>query len=191
VFAPDPGRLLSFGRDKRALVWDVAAGRVEKTIPVEHDQGITAAQYSGDGRLLVTASRDNSAWIVDAVRGVPLFRLWHKFPVTSVDFSPNGRILATASDKLYLWHTGSGTELAVLDAPKRYESAARFSPDGKTLLVWGGGAAHVFDVALLTSNDAASLRRSVCGKSGGITTFTPEDMRDPILGGGIRMPCAR
>ena len=193
AFTPDAKRLLTFGRDKRALIWDIVQGKIAGSAPVRHDQEINVGQYSPDGRLLVTGSRDNSAWIVDTARNEPMFRLWHKFPVTSADFSPAGKILATTSDKVYLWHAASGTQLAVLEPPIRYESAARFSPDGKLLLVWGDRSARIFDVALFTTHDGEQLRQFVCSKSlAGALEFTDEEMRDPMLGSsGTRVPCSR
>jgi WD40 repeat protein len=166
----------------------------EGSTVASHDDGIYVGQYSPDGHLIATGSRDDSAWIVDTVTGQGLFRLWHKFWVQSADFSRNGDILATTSDKVYLWDTGSGTQLAVFDAPSKYQSGVNFSPDSSMLLAWGDRSATVFDSTLLTSYRGTRLRDFICQSLLARTgKFTDEEMRDSMLAGNedARAPCLR
>lgn len=129
AFSPDASRLLTFGLNKTAMIWNIPQRKIERMLGVNHDQRIDVGQFSPDGRFMVTGSRDNSAWIVDGTESQGMFRLWHKFWVLSADFSRNGEMLVTTSNKLYLWHTRSGEELAVWEPPGRYHSEARFSPE--------------------------------------------------------------
>jgi predicted NACHT family NTPase len=77
--------------------------------PDDHASEVWAVAFSPDGRLLATASVDQTARVWDPATGDCLRILaGHAGEVTGVAFSPDGRLLATASnDKTArLWDLG-------------------------------------------------------------------------------------
>lgn len=98
AFAPDGNRLLIAGlRD----VWvrDTVSGRLVATLR-GHSSAIRSAAFSADGRLIVTASGDNTARLWDA--SSPGYDsigtlAGHAATVDWAELSPDGRYVATAS----------------------------------------------------------------------------------------------
>src|SRR5204862_462419 len=77
------------------------------TEPLKHGAAVLSAQFSPDGRRVVTASRDNNARVWDAGTGLTLGEpLKHGDDVSSAQFSPDGQRVVTASDDntARLWH---------------------------------------------------------------------------------------
>jgi WD40 repeat protein len=69
------------------------------TEPLKHGGGVHSAQFSPDGRRIITASDDGTARVWDAQTGQPLIEaLKHGGGVNSAQFSPDGRRVVTASD---------------------------------------------------------------------------------------------
>ncbi|GAB4276341.1 MAG: AAA-like domain-containing protein [Oscillatoriaceae cyanobacterium] len=70
-----------------------------------HTKTIISVSYSPDGKLIATASDDNTAkiWAAD---GTPIATLNHSGPVRSVAWSPDSKILATGSydDTIKIWN---------------------------------------------------------------------------------------
>ena len=90
-----------------------------------------------DGQRIVTASRDGTACIWDAVGGQQLVVLkGHKDVVVSAAFSPDGTRIVTASyDKTArIWDAASGKQLLKLEGHKGGVWKAAFSPDGTQIV---------------------------------------------------------
>ncbi|HVS38076.1 MAG TPA: serine/threonine-protein kinase [Gemmataceae bacterium] len=100
-----------------------------------HDDRVTAASFSPDGRLLVTASCDHTARLWDVASGKELQRFLHDGAVNAASFSPDGRLLVTASsdETARVWDLASGKERQRLQ-PGGQVYAASFSPDGRLLV---------------------------------------------------------
>ena len=112
-----------------------------------HTDLVTSADFSPDGRLLVTASRDHDPIVWDARRGSEIRRLLGHFAVVSdARFSPDGRWIVTAGPgKPGLWEVASGELIYLFQG-------------------------HV-DVLLSATFDATSRRIVTGGRDGTVQTY--------------------
>jgi len=103
-----------------------------------HAEIISSIAYSPDGKLLLSASWDNTVRIWDANNGDLLKILNHNFFVWSADFSPDGKYIVSASDDIYIWDTKSGNKIQTFVENRKNLNAsirsAAFSPDGKYIV---------------------------------------------------------
>ena len=100
-----------------------------------HTQPVNNANFSPDGKTIVTASYDKTAKVWDT-SGKELATLkGHTSRVYNANFSPDGKTIVTASydNTAKVWDT-SGKELATLKGHTSPVINANFSPDGKTIV---------------------------------------------------------
>jgi WD40 repeat protein len=125
--AVSPNGILKAVRKAREVqVVDVKTSRVLHTL-VGHRSLVTDAEFSPDGRLLVTASVDHDARVWDVQSGRLLHVLrGHFFPVNAAAFSADGQWIVTASQfSVGLWNTQTGELVEYLrGAPAPLEDAA-------------------------------------------------------------------
>ena len=96
-FSPDGTRLLTAGRDGKARIWPLTAGRAVPII-MDHSDAVQTACFSPDGRYVLTACLDNTARLWDAYSGVPAHLnpvLRHSSRVLAACFSPDGHRVVT------------------------------------------------------------------------------------------------
>jgi WD40 repeat protein/serine/threonine protein kinase len=106
-----------------------------------------SAQFSPDGKRIVTASDDGTARVWDAQNGQPLTGpLQHGHKVTSAQFSPDGKRIVTASwDQARVWDAQSGKPLTEPLQHGGLVDSAQFSPDGERILTVRGATILVWD----------------------------------------------
>lgn len=167
-FSPDGNRIITASDDNLAIIWDGATGskilelkghqrgifgpgRSSKGAPVTYTHtGIDEANFSPDGRRVVTASYDGTGRVWDADTGEQLHVLYgHMDWVMGAAYSPDGRTIVTVGwdHKARMWDADTGEQLLQLVGHKGWIRRARFSPDGRTVVTAGNDdTARLWDV---------------------------------------------
>jgi WD40 repeat protein len=100
----------------QVVLWDTASGSEIGALK-GHGKGVTQIVFSRDGRLLASASTDNTIKIWDFTTKRELRTLvGHTANIESIDFSPDGRLLASTSEDggTFLWDATTGEHLLTL-----------------------------------------------------------------------------
>lgn len=155
--------LVSAHRDQ-LLVWDIASGRVTRTIPISPDEmgkDAVGVAISPDDRTMALVRNDHRIRLLDFGSGQPLpaQAQSHEASVLSVAFTPDGRTLATsgADGSVRVWDATNGAARSHFKLSKGYAWAVGVSPDGRILAAAGelpdagtpyfGGIARLWDLA--------------------------------------------
>lgn len=151
-FSPDGRRVVAPQlRDFTARIWDAETGK-ELVVLKGHTYPVMSAQFSADGKRVVTASWDKTARIHDAATGTELVRLAgdDTHPFFSACFSPDGRLVLTRTPgpgggssgggimPACLWEAATGKKLFALHDPKEKVYAVSFptfSADGRHVVI--------------------------------------------------------
>ena len=81
--------------DHDAVIWDVASG--EQVRRLQHNTAVHDAQFSPDGRWVITAANRAGLW--DAQDGTNVVRLQgHDGTLTAAAFGPNGDTIVTGGE---------------------------------------------------------------------------------------------
>jgi WD40 repeat protein len=91
-------RIVTASRDGSARIWDVATGRVVHALRGGHFRDVADAEFSPDGRWVVTAGPTTAA-VWDSASGRRLFSLrGHTAPLVFASFDRSGRTIYTAGE---------------------------------------------------------------------------------------------
>lgn len=155
-FSPDSSLILTIDyADKTGRLWDRQGKLLAELL---HKDDIDSAEFSPDGKQILTASRDNTAQLWD-IRGNPLVILPHGSRLMSAEFSPDGHsIITTAfrSHVAYLWDRQGKLIAKIENYSDSHGHAeldnARFSPDGRLIVtsshrdirrLWDGNGSYL------------------------------------------------
>jgi len=105
-----------------------------------HDEYVYMTSVSLDGRLLVTASGDNTAIVWNVANRESVHVLDHDAAVYAAVIDPQGKQIATATGDghVTIWNARSGTQIRRVKGHTDAVYGVAFSPDGKLLASAGG-----------------------------------------------------
>ncbi|GAB2809054.1 hypothetical protein GCM10027043_05310 [Ferruginibacter profundus] len=118
-----------------ALSYNAVSGKLE--FALQHDDFISTASYSPDGKYIATAYFGKNAILWNAKTRDSLHLLsGHTGAIYSATFSNDGEYIVTASEDktAKVWQTSNGKLVATLSGHANYLSTASFSPDGKKVI---------------------------------------------------------
>ena len=158
AFSPDGGKLVTSVCDpeldpRSAYIWDVATGAAAAP-PLAHNDGVVSAEFSPDGRRVLTAGEDMVARVWDSRSGQPLTPpLPHTFIVSVATFSPDGRTIFTSSldGDSRLWDAATGEAITPMFRVGgfSYYRKARYNFAARRVVDYGlETKVHVWDVPL-------------------------------------------
>ena len=114
-----------------------------------HAGPVEDADFSADGKLVVTGSDDNTARIWDTRTGAQRALLQgHTGTLWSVGLSPDGTRVVTGSNDgtARIWNAATGGQIAVLQGHEDAVTIAAFSADGRRIVTASDdGTARVWD----------------------------------------------
>lgn len=149
VAASPDGQLLAFSDNDRIQIWNITQNTFLGELP-GHVDAVIALAFSPDGKLLASASRDQSALLWEVSSG-DLLRDLSK-PANEplgFAFSPDGNRLAVADSAggIRYWEMTSLRDIAYVPTGDQSLSAIAFSPDGKWFAVGGEQFLSLWDVS--------------------------------------------
>jgi WD40 repeat protein len=135
--SPDGRRVLACTADT-AYVQILGRHGRRVALHTYHEVGLQTAQFSPDGRWIVTAG-DRDAHVFSSATGTQVARLHgHEDLVTSAAFSPDGNLVVTTSQdgSARVWSRSGGT-LAELNGHTDSVRGAAFDPEGRNVVTAG------------------------------------------------------
>jgi WD40 repeat protein len=160
-FAHDGQHIASGGLDNTVYVWDVATGKVDKTLK-GHTKQIWAVAFHPNNRQVLSASWDTTARLWDIKTGNEVRRYTNPLDVNGLALTRDGNTFLSACDDkhAYLWNTNTGDRLRAYAGHTNFVYAVAFAPDGRHIATGGvDRTVRIFDLAtgnLVRSCDSQS-----------------------------------
>jgi len=145
VFSPDGQQILTFSKDKTAMLWEKQTSQEIQTF-----QNVEKANFSPDGQqILIISGKTAKLWDKQTNQEI---RTFQQEKIRDARFSPDGQQILTVSykDKTYkdkiakLWDTQTNQEIQTFQNIEE----ANFSPDGQQILIISGETAKLWDKQL-------------------------------------------
>ncbi|MET9627658.1 hypothetical protein ABZX92_09370 [Lentzea sp. NPDC006480] len=166
------------GGDNTVVLWNVPSGTPIGKPLTGHNNSVSAAAFSFDGKVLAAGSTDGTTilWnIADPDHPLPIGQpLGQNKQVTALAFSPDGTklVAGTSTGSTFVWDiTDPNQPRQVgrqLDGHRMAVNSAAFAPNGTVLATASSdGTTILWDMALL--DDAVARACSVAG--GGLSPF--------------------
>ena len=133
---PNNQQIIAVYGDNTVRIWDVATGKLIKTV-IRYSDLIWSIAISHDSKTLVCGSRDRTIQIIDLATGkIKRTLTKHTSAVWSVAISPDGNTLASGSsdNTIILWDLKTGKVQKTLTGHTQDVLAASFSANGQKLV---------------------------------------------------------
>ncbi len=159
AFSPDSTRILSGGGENTARVWDITSGKeVQRVVLDRRGDHVSAAAFSGDGKIVIVGSEEGELVVADAASG----RVASRFSLMGTRVPPLFQVLASGKEFVRLEGGSAENEVSRYSLPGwkrdtlwRHPGAVRggfwvsewaASPDGTTLAVSGNWGVVLFSL---------------------------------------------
>ncbi len=151
-----------------------------------HTGSLFSAEFSPDGKYILTSSWDNTARLWDAETLQEIRRFDQPALVLNAKVSPDGRYILTSGNRsdpnVRLWETETGDRVFTLRGHTMEVGNTAFSPDGQYALSAAyDGSAHLWDLQTGEAEHVFEYSQSARWVSG--VAFSP-DGRNVIIGNG-------
>jgi WD40 repeat protein len=151
AFSPN-GKLLGFAsRDGSLCLCSLETGQTVHRMG-EKGRGVTKVAFAPDGKTLACGDWAGEVKQWDVQKGIELRRdSGHRHAISSLAYTPDGKILLSGADHsvLRLCDPTTNREMAVFEQIPRVGWRGGFSPNGKSLAIWGADQTiHLWDLSL-------------------------------------------
>src|SRR5262249_11504252 len=140
AFSPDGTAVASASRDNTIRLWQPETGKERRRLQAS-DSAQTRVAFSSDSKRLASSDWNGDGTVWDPT---PRVRLWQaaaeRHPLGSLAFSPDGSTIVAGADysPVRLLDARTGKLLDGLRGLEGLAHHAAFTPDGKSVVAWGG-----------------------------------------------------